>query len=321
MDGDLPRRSIATTWSLTRVPTLTGVTDATKNQILGEAYFLRALSYHNLVKFWGDVPMPLAPVAVAADAAKLHAHAESAGVHADPQRPRHRRRALITNTTDTRRATRDGGRRRSARACCSIARACRQRTPRPTTRPRSTPRTRCSPAATRSPCPSPICSPPTGPNTAEDIFRVSFTASEYNELGYYYLYAGRREARPTTNLDARVRGRGDAPRRLVDPRSSPEHATLPGHEVSDDDRRGASARDPARGVVLIKAEALARQDKLADAVDEYNKVRVRAGLAPHVLGTDVTTQADVLRAIMHERRSSSRSRAIAGPISCVSALR
>jgi hypothetical protein len=24
---------------------------------VGEAYFLRALSYHNLVKFWGEVPM------------------------------------------------------------------------------------------------------------------------------------------------------------------------------------------------------------------------------------------------------------------------
>ena len=35
---------------------------------------------------------------------------------------------------------------------------------------------------------------------------------------------------------------------------------------------------------------------------EYNKIRVRAGLAPHVLGTDVTTQTDVLNAIWNERR-------------------
>ena len=55
-------------------------------------------------------------------------------------------------------------------------------------------------------------------------------------------------------------------------------------------------------LVLIKAEVLARQGNLAGAVAEYNKVRVRAGLRPHVLNTDVTTQAQVLAAIDLERR-------------------
>ena len=47
---------------------------------------------------------------------------------------------------------------------------------------------------------------------------------------------------------------------------------------------------------------------------EYNRIRVRAGLTPHVLGTDVTSQTDVLNAIWNERRSSSRSRETAGRI-------
>jgi hypothetical protein len=55
-------------------------------------------------------------------------------------------------------------------------------------------------------------------------------------------------------------------------------------------------------VVLIKAEALARDNQLGPAVTEYNLIRERAGLDPHVLGVDVTTQADVLAAIDHERR-------------------
>jgi hypothetical protein len=55
-------------------------------------------------------------------------------------------------------------------------------------------------------------------------------------------------------------------------------------------------------LVLIKAEVLARQNNLAAAVAQYNKVRVRAGLRAHVLGTDVTTQAQVLSAIETERR-------------------
>ena len=55
-------------------------------------------------------------------------------------------------------------------------------------------------------------------------------------------------------------------------------------------------------VVLTKAEALARLNRLPEAVAEYNKIRVRAGLTPHVLGTDVTSQTDVLNAIWNERR-------------------
>jgi len=55
-------------------------------------------------------------------------------------------------------------------------------------------------------------------------------------------------------------------------------------------------------IVLIKAEALARLNRLPEAVAEYNKVRIRAGLAVHTLGTQVTSQADVLAAIELERR-------------------
>ncbi|MBV9879714.1 MAG: RagB/SusD family nutrient uptake outer membrane protein, partial [Gemmatirosa sp.] len=54
---------------ITRVPALTGIPDATKNQIVGEAYFLRALTFHNLVKFWGPIPTPTTPVTTPADAA------------------------------------------------------------------------------------------------------------------------------------------------------------------------------------------------------------------------------------------------------------
>jgi hypothetical protein len=55
-------------------------------------------------------------------------------------------------------------------------------------------------------------------------------------------------------------------------------------------------------VVLIKAEALARLNRLPEAVAQYNKVRLRAGLAPHALGTQVTTQGDVINQIELERR-------------------
>lgn len=41
---------------------LTGITTARKNQLLGEAYFLRSFYYFSLVNNFGDVPLILAPV-------------------------------------------------------------------------------------------------------------------------------------------------------------------------------------------------------------------------------------------------------------------
>ncbi|HEU4474389.1 MAG TPA: RagB/SusD family nutrient uptake outer membrane protein, partial [Gemmatimonadales bacterium] len=55
-------------------------------------------------------------------------------------------------------------------------------------------------------------------------------------------------------------------------------------------------------VLLIKAEALARENDLVGAVDAYNPVRVRAGLSAHTVGDEVTTQEDVLAAIDLERQ-------------------
>lgn len=49
---------------------------------------------------------------------------------------------------------------------------------------------------------------------------------------------------------------------------------------------------------LIRAEAMAQQNKLTDAASDLNKIRNRAGLA----NTTATTQTDLLTAIYHERR-------------------
>jgi hypothetical protein len=50
---------------------------------------------------------------------------------------------------------------------------------------------------------------------------------------------------------------------------------------------------------LIRAEALAQQNKLDSAVTDLNEVRARAGLA----ATTAVTQPDVLSAILHERQT------------------
>ena len=118
-------------------------------------------------------------------------------------------------------------------------------------------------------------------------------------MGYYYLGAGRRELQPSTGLNNAFES-GDVRKAwTVQPRGS---RNLQGTKFPT--TVGAEHLHVIRlaEVVLIKAEALARLNQLAAAVQEYNKVRVRAKLAPHVLGVDVTTQANVLAAIEKERR-------------------
>ena len=54
-----------------KVPDVPDLAAGDKSEILGEAYFLRALQYHNLVKLWDGVPLRLEPVKTAAEAAAI----------------------------------------------------------------------------------------------------------------------------------------------------------------------------------------------------------------------------------------------------------
>jgi starch-binding outer membrane protein, SusD/RagB family len=54
-------------------------------------------------------------------------------------------------------------------------------------------------------------------------------------------------------------------------------------------------------VLLTKAEALARLNRLPEAITELNKTRVRAGLAA-ISATPLPTQTALLDAILAERR-------------------
>jgi starch-binding outer membrane protein, SusD/RagB family len=73
-----------------KVPEVAPISDEEKNRIVGEALFLRALHYHNLVKFWGGVPIRTEPFASIDDASQI-TRATVAEVYtqilADLQRP------------------------------------------------------------------------------------------------------------------------------------------------------------------------------------------------------------------------------------------
>ena len=273
---------------LAKVPSLTDLSTDEKNEILGEAYFLRALSCHNLVKYWGGVPLPLQPILVATDASK-YPRVDAAQVYTQILADLTQAGQLITNTSDTRQATVMAvhairsrvlfykGDYQGALDEANIVLAGRD-------------------TLVEN---YPDLFTPTGTNTSEDIFRVAFTPVQYNEMGYYYLGAGRRELQPSTNLNNAYES-GDVRKSwTVQPRGS---RNLQGTKFPT--TVGAEHLHVIRlaEVVLIKAEALARLTQLPAAVSEYNKVRVRAHLTPHVLGVDVTTPADVLAAIEKERR-------------------
>jgi hypothetical protein len=272
---------------LQKVPNVTGLTDKEKNQILGEARFLRALHYSNLVKFWGDIPMPLEPLDSPAEAAAL-TRTPKDQVYPQILVDLTEAERLMTTAKQARQASLGAVRALRARVMLYVGNY-----------------QNALDAANAVQAMGYSLAPQfenlftdEGTDTPEDIFRVSFTATEFNEVGYYYLFDGRWEVAPTANLYAAYSA-GDRRRDI----------TL-GKDGSDYEGRkypttiGAEDVHVIRfaEVLLIKAEALARLNRLPEAVVEYNKVRVRAGLAPHVLGTDVTTQVDVLNAIWNERR-------------------
>jgi hypothetical protein len=275
---------------IARVPAVADLSDTEKNEILGEAYALRALHYSNLVKFWGGVPLVLTPIEDPVTASKL-TRATVAEVYTQILSDLDQAATLVTNTSQRTQVSKlfvsalrarvllYKGDYTGALAAANATLAGRD--------------TLVVPNADLFTA--------DGTPTSEDIFRVAFTPVEYNEIGYYYLNAGRREVRPP-RVFGTVWEAGDIRKNLTLRVRSSSNSNLQGVKypttVGGEDVHVIRLAE----VVLIKAEALARLNQLQPAVDELNKVRIRAGLPKRVLGVDVTTQADVINAIINERR-------------------
>lgn len=286
---------------LARVPGITALDDAERDQILGEAHFLRALNYHNLVKSWGDVPLVLEPPA-SVDAAGQVTRSPVAQVYAQILADLAEAEQLMTIEQQSRKGSLGAvfalrsrvllyqqnwvAAEAAAEAVVAIGYELA---------------TNYRDLFTAE-----------GQDTPEDIFRVSFTAQEFTNLPYYYLsglVGGRREISPSAAHAAAYEA-GDLRRAWsisFDSRGRRYGSKYPDAEGAEDlhiIRFGE--------VLLNKAEAEARQGKLTEAVASYNLVRARAGLAAHVLGvTDVDpgvgvnpldTQQEVLNEIYDERR-------------------
>jgi len=284
---------------ITKVPNITGMDSDEQNEILGEAYFLRALDYHNLVRLWGGVPLRLEPVESVTQAADI-TRATPADVYKQILSDLGQAETLISNTDHDTEASLGAAYAIDARVRLYMGDW-----------------TGAEAAAAKvegmgyslAPNFSDLFSE-TGSPTSEDIFRVLFTAVNYNEVAYYYLtknLGGRYEVAPSASIIS-----------AFDPASGGKIATYAPADARgqysigrDGKRVYASKYLSSAGtdyvhvirlgeVILIRAEALAQMNKLPEAVDEYNKTRVRAGLAPDP--RTGRTQADVLNSIYKERR-------------------
>jgi len=290
-----------------KVPNVADLEAGEKDEILGEAYFLRALDYHSLVRLWGGgtegVPLRLTPVASAAEANQI-ARATLADTYAQILADLSQAEQLITaDESQTRQASLG-----AAYAIESRVRLYMQDW------------AGAEAAAATVEAMSYSLAPnfsdlfdASGNNTPEDIFRVTFTPTQSQAVGFYYLpkaLGGRYEESPTTGPSGIIAA--------FDPASGGNIAAY-----NPTDERGkwsisrsgtrtyaAKFRNPSGDedlhvirlgeVILIRAEALAHLNRLPEAVDEYNRLRVRAGLAPDP--TVGLTQAGVLGAIARERR-------------------
>lgn len=281
------------------VPNIPAMDPAERDEILGEAYLLRALHYHNLVKLWGGVPLRLEPAATPAEAASI-TRSTVAEVYTQILADLAKAKQMITNDTQTRQASVGAAYALEARVRLYQS---------------DWAGAEADAAAVEgmdyalAPEYGALFSA-TGTDTPEDIFRVTFTPVQYNLVGYYYLtrnLGGRYEAAPDVGIIA-----------AYDPASG---GVITNYHPTDKRGIWSVGRDGSRTytpkwktaigdediyvirlaeVILIRAEALAHLNRLPEAVAEYNRLRVRAGLAPEA--TTGRTQADVLLSIARERR-------------------
>jgi tetratricopeptide (TPR) repeat protein len=287
------------------VPNVTDLPAGRKNEILGEAYFLRALTYHNLIKLFGGnstlgVPLRLEPVG--SDGVGDVTRASRAEVYTQILADLAQASQLITDDSQTRQASIGAVKAIEARvrlyngdyAGAEAAAAAVE-----------------AMGYQLAPKFSDLFDAQ-GNDTPEDIFRVEFTPTQAQSVSFYYLaksLGGRREVAPTTGAAGIIAAFDPASGGSIANYHPTDARGIWSIALAGSTTYAAKFRNPGGDedihvirlgeVILIRAEALARLGRVPEAIAEYNRLRVRAGVAPDPL---TLTQAQALAAIVRERR-------------------
>ena len=282
---------------IAKVPAVEGLDDTEKQQIIGEAYFVRALDYHNLVKLFGGVPIQLEPTSTVSDIGNV-TRASVADVYTRILKDLDSAATFVTNTEPQTQATVGAVAALRARvlfyqgdyAGAQVA------------------------AQAVEDMDFSLASnygdlfPETGPGPSEDIFEITATLTQENFLSYDFLNVY--ELAPTPEL-----------MHAYDPAFDPEASDVEDYNPTDDRGQwnilvddGTVYGNKYRSVVgtdfipvlrlaeviLIDAESLARQNHLPEAVAKLQLVQARAHATLFVLGSH--TQQQVIDAIIADRR-------------------
>lgn len=278
---------------ITKVPGVTDplLTTALKNQYTGEAYFIRALNYFDLVRVWGGVPLITTPT-LSASGNRGIPRSTATETYAQVLSDLEAAELLLPETTDRFRATRKTVWALKARFYLyqkNWAKA----------EEYASKLIGDSNYALLKPFNS-FYSPDNAKGTRESVFEFFHSTNETNAHGVQWLpqeRGGTRQWAPNTALVAS----------LNDPLQGGTRSTL---VALDNQNRWYATlyyRSPATDptyvlriaeLYLIRAEARAEQDNLGGAAEDLNKVRDRAGLGVSA----ATTEEGLLEAIAAERR-------------------
>jgi hypothetical protein len=273
-----------------KVPGIEDIDPVDANDVMGQAYAIRALLYFNLVRAWGDVPLVLAPPTNLEEAAQV-TRDPAATVWAQIEADLGQAASMLSGGSNDIRTFFTPGAVTALEAKVALYQG--------------------DWATAASKAQQVVASgdydlvtnvrdafTANGDATVEDILRLGFTVVDWCSQGWWYRYDGRLEIGATQEIyDLYEPGDLRFELNFDGTRSDGIQVVKWPTPIGAEDIHIIRYAD----ILLVLAEALAEQGDLPGALGYLNQIRARAAVSEYTLA-DLGTQQDVLDAIYLERR-------------------